>query len=58
MKIKLFDHGLRENFAEDYFHVGAMCGMPLIQRGPVPNIFPNEIFDGVFNSDTLHSSCI
>ena len=58
MKVKFFDHGLREQFAEDYFYVGVMCGISLIQGGQVPNIFPNEILDAVFSSDTFHSTCI
>lgn len=33
IKEKYFDHGLREHLSDDYFYVGIMMGIALLQNG-------------------------
>ena len=49
MKRKYFDHGLREHLAEDYFYVGVMCGIAMLQNGQVPHIYPDDVPEKMFN---------
>ena len=57
MKRKYFDHGLREHLAEDYFYVGAMCGIAMLQNGQVPRIYPDDVLEKMFNPSQEMPSC-
>ena len=49
IKEKYFQDGLKSHYMEDYFYVGVMVGISLVQGGIVPMIFNNEELDQIFN---------
>lgn len=49
---KYFEHGLRELLSDEYFHVGAMLGVAVLQNGQMPSFIPEKILNGVINSDS------
>ena len=46
--IKYFSNGLREHLAKDYFYVGIMVGVAMLQNGQMPRLFSSEILDVLF----------
>lgn len=57
MKEKYFDNGLRELLFEDYYHVGLMMGIALLQNGQLPTILPADIIESLTEEATLNA-CI
>ena len=51
IKIKYFDHGLKEHLADDYFYVGQMAGIALLQNDQIPRYFPEEMLQEIFISE-------
>ena len=47
MKTEYFDNGLRECLADDYYYVGVMMGIALLQNGQLPTILPLDIIESV-----------
>lgn len=47
MKTKYFDNGLREFLADDYYYVGVMMGIALLQNGQLPTILPLDIVESL-----------
>ncbi|KAK3741250.1 hypothetical protein QZH41_007449 [Actinostola sp. cb2023] len=47
-KQKYFDHGLKEHLAEDYFYIGQMAAIALLQNGQIPRYFPEECLQDIF----------
>lgn len=52
MKKKYFDAGLREYIAEEYYHVGIMIGIALLQNGQLPTILPLDIIENLVKPST------
>ena len=42
MKDKYFDKGLQEYLSDDYYHVGIMIGIALLQNGQLPTFMPQD----------------
>ena len=45
MKEKYFDKGLRPYLADDYYYVGIMIGIALLQSGQLPSFMPVDIVE-------------
>ena len=63
IKEKYFDHGLREHLANDYFYIGQLAGIALLQNGQLPRYFPEEVLEETFGTGTSQqdpstSACI
>ena len=48
-KEKYFANGLREFLADDYFFVGVMIGIALLQNGQLPCFLPLHVIDKLVN---------
>ncbi|KAK3746092.1 hypothetical protein QZH41_004617 [Actinostola sp. cb2023] len=57
-KQKYFDHGLKEHLAEDYFYIGQMAAIALLQNGQIPRYFPEECLQDIFVNEKNSSECI
>ena len=55
---KYFENGLKEHLMEDYFYVGVMVGISLIQGGIVPYIFNEEALNQIFDFETVNNEVI
>ena len=59
IKTKYFDCGLKEHLAEDYYYVGQMAAIALLQNGQAPKYFPEDILKDIFVSEeSVMSPCI
>ena len=60
IKLKYFDNGLKEHLSEDYFYVGQIMCISLLQNGPLPTYIPEEILEAIFadKGQQLLSSCV
>lgn len=58
IKKKYFDDGLREYLAEDYYYVGIMVGIALLQNGALPAFMPNDVLDQLKDVSPSTNSCI
>ena len=59
MQTKYFEHGLREHLSDEYYYVGIMCCIALLQNGQIPRIFPSEVLDQLFDATAVITSpCI
>ena len=56
MKEKYCDEGLREFLADDYYYIGVMMGIALLQNGQLPTILPLDIIDSLIQPST--SICV
>ena len=56
MKEKYFDKDLREFIADDYYYIGVMMGIALLQNGQLPTILPLDIIDSLIQPST--SVCV
>lgn len=52
MKEKYFDAGLREYLAIEYYHVGIMIGVALLQNGQLPTILPLDVIEKLVHPST------
>ena len=58
-KTKFFDHGLKEHLAEEYFFVGQMAGIALLQNGQAPKHFSEDLLNDIFASEERElSPCV
>ena len=48
IKLKYFDHGLKDHLSEDYFYVGQMVCIALLQNGQLPTYIPEENLQAIF----------
>ena len=48
IKIKYFDNGVKEHLSEDYFYVGQMISIALLQNGQLPVYMPEDILQAIF----------
>ena len=44
IKLKYFDNGLKEHLSEDYFYVGQLISIVLLQNGQLPVYIPRRGF--------------
>ena len=58
MQSKYFEHGFREQLCEEYYYVGIMCTIALLQNGQSPRIFPSEVLEKLFDHSTITSACM
>ena len=50
IKEKYFDRGLREHLSDDYFYVGIMMGIALLQNGQLPTFLPINVIEELVTS--------
>lgn len=50
IKEKYFDHGLRQYLADDYYYVGIMMGIALLQNGQLPTFLPLNLIEELVKS--------
>ena len=50
IKEKYFDNGLREHLSDDYFNVGIMKGIALLQIGQLPTFLPADVIEELVTS--------
>jgi len=62
IKTKYFDHGLKEHLrrvAEEYFFVGHMAAIALLQNGQAPKYFSEDLLNDIFVSEQKElSPCV
>ena len=59
IKLKYFDNGLKEHLSEDYFYVGQMASIALLQNGQLPTYIPEKILHAIFVDEGQHvSPCV
>ena len=59
IKTKYFDHGLKEHLAEEYFLVGQMAAIALLQNGQAPKYFSEDLLNEIFVSEERElSPCV
>jgi hypothetical protein len=60
IKMKYFDNGLKDYLVDDYFFVGQMAGIALLQNGQIPKYFPEDILQAIFSEAGVQelSPCI
>lgn len=58
IKEKLFDNGLIEDFAEDYYTSGIVMGLSVLQNGKIPTFLSEEQLQELIDDSSEHSSCI
>ena len=50
IKEKYFDNGLRQYLADDYYYVGIMMGIALLQNGQLPTFLPLNVIEELVKS--------
>ena len=59
IKDTYFYNGLKEHLSEDYYYVGQMVGIALLQNGQLPVYIPEEILQAIFiDKDQELSPCV
>ena len=59
IKDTYFDNGIKEHLSEDYYYVGQMVGIALLQNGQLPVYIPEEILQAIFiDKDQELSPCV
>ncbi len=56
MQSEYFENCFREQLCEEYYYVGIMCMMALIQNGQSPRIFPPEVLEKLFDQSPITSA--
>lgn len=56
MKEKYFEKGLGELLAEDYYYVGVMMGIALLQNGQLPTIMPLDMVNSI--TEASSNACV
>ncbi|KAK3754310.1 hypothetical protein QZH41_018743 [Actinostola sp. cb2023] len=56
IKEKYFDKGLREHLSDDYYNVGIMIGIALLQNGQLPTYMPIDVIEKLVTSTS--DNCI
>lgn len=55
---KYFQNGMKEHLASDYYYVGQIMAITLLQNGQPPRYLPEDIIEAVFSSAQQHSPCV
>ena len=58
IKNKYFANGLKEFLKDDYFYVGIMVGLALLQNGQLPVYIPPDILEEVIKEEIFPVPCI
>ena len=58
IKHKYFDHGLRPLLAEDYFNVGIMMAVAMLQNGQVPVFVQEDILQQIVSEGVCLDPCV
>ena len=58
IKEKYFEHGLRTLLAPDYFFVGVMIAVAILQNGQLPAFLSDEILSDLLSSRNCSNPCI
>jgi hypothetical protein len=58
IKEKYFEHGLRPLLSSDYYFVGVMIAVAMLQNGQLPVFLSDEILNDLLSSRNCSNSCI
>jgi hypothetical protein len=58
IKEKYFEHGLRPLLSSDYYFVGFMIAVAMLQNGQLPVFLSDEILNDLLSSRNCSNSCI
>ena len=58
MKEKYFDNGLRQYLSKDYYYVGVMVGVAMLQNGQMPAFIDDSILQEVLSPNKSANACI
>ena len=58
IKQKYFDHGLRPLLAEDYFNVGIMMAIAMLQNGQLPLFVEEDILQQIVSESMCLDPCV
>ena len=59
IKRRYFENGLKEHLSEDYFFVGQMAAIALLQNGQAPKYFSEDLLQDIFVSEEREvSPCV
>ena len=58
IKDTYFDNGLKEHMSEDYFYIGQMVCIALLQNSQLPVYIPEEILQAIFIRDLELPPCV
>ena len=51
---KYFEQGLKEHLVSDYFYIGQIAAIALLQNGQLPVYFPETVLQNVFTGDVIN----
>ena len=58
MKAKYFDNGLRQYLSQDYFYVGIMIAVAMLQNGQMPTFIENHILQEILSTNKTLDPCV
>lgn len=58
MKAKYFDNGLRQYLSQDYFYVGIMIAVAMLQNGQMPAFMEDHILQEVLSTNKTLDPCV
>ena len=58
MKDKYFDNGLRQYLSKDYYYVGVMVGVAMLQNGQMPAFIDDSILQEVLSPKKSGNACV
>ena len=58
MKEKYFDNGLRQYLSKDYYYVGVMVGVAMLQNDQMPAFTDESILQEVLSPNKSDNACI
>ena len=58
MKDKYFDNGLRQYLSKDYYYVGVMVGVAMLQNGQMPAFIDDSILQEVLSPNKSGNACV
>lgn len=58
IKAKYFDQGLRQYLANEYFYVGIMMALAMLQNGPMPAFIKEEILNIILSPSQTSDPCV
>ena len=58
IKDKYFDNGLRQYLSKDYYYVGVMVGVAMLQNGQMPAFIDDSIIQEVLSPNKSGNPCV
>ena len=58
MKAKYFNNGLRQYLSQDYFYVGIMIAVAMLQNGQMPAFIENHILQEILSTNKTLDPCV